>query len=341
MPFLILLGGGIALYFGAEWMVRGSVGIAARLGIPRIVIGLTIVAFGTSAPELAVSVSAALKGNSAVALGNVIGSNIANIALVLGLVALIRPPIIDPALLRRDVYWFMASVVLLPILCLDGHLSKLEGVLLLLTSIGFIGHCFLSKDSGQSELSHPILTDIEELDKASVITSSEYDSQTSIDESRESSAFEDIPDAPSNLFNQLMLLVVGLLLLFLGGRYFVEGASQMAHSLGISDRIIALTIVAIGTSLPELAASLVAALRGQSEIAVGNIVGSNLLNTTLILGSSATLGNLIAPLSSDTWWMVGLSSALIFGIFRWKSFPRWVSAPFLISYATFIYFLAF
>ncbi|MCA9641598.1 MAG: calcium/sodium antiporter, partial [Myxococcales bacterium] len=244
-----LLIGGLMLYFGAEWLVRGAAGLARAFGVPPLVIGLTVVSYGTSAPELAVSVAAALDGKSDIAVGNVVGSNVANIGLILGITALIAPPKVDPTLIRREIPWLMLATFAVPLIMLGGQIGRIEGALLTFGAVAFTWLTLKGARQGEGEQAE--LEDI--------------------DESRGRLAL-------------LGFFAVGLAVLVRGGDVFVDGAVGVATRYGMSERVIGLTIVAVGTSLPELAASLVAALRGHSELAVGNVVGSNLFNILLILG---------------------------------------------------------
>ncbi len=248
----LLLLGGVLLYFGAEWLVRGAAGLARVLGISPIVVGLTVVSYGTSAPELAVSLVAALDGKSAIALGNVVGSNIANIGLILGLTALIAPPAVEGGLAKRELPVLVLATLLIPICLWGGSINRVEGILLTLGAIAFTA-VTLRGSRG------------------------------------ETGQVDDGPPEERSRFALGLVALLGLGTLLAGGKVFVEGAVGMALGLGMSERVVGLTVVAIGTSLPELAASLVAALRGHSELAVGNVVGSNIFNVLLILGITATV----------------------------------------------------
>lgn len=263
----MLLAGGGLLYLGAEWLVKGSAGLAQTFGVPPIVIGLTVVAYGTSAPELVVTLIAAAEGRGAIALGNVIGSNVANIGLILGLTALVRPPAVESGLIRRELPILLLGTGLVPALLWNDEVSRLEGAMLLTGAVAFT--LFTVKLARQ------------------VTPRSKIDA-----EAREEVRVEAASGARAKL---AMFAAVGLGTLVAGGKLFVDGASGLALDLGMSERLIGLTIVAIGTSLPELAASLVAALGGHSELAVGNIVGSNIFNILLVLGGSA----LVRPISES------------------------------------------
>ncbi len=246
----LLLLGGLMLYFGAEWLVRGAAGLARALGVAPLVIGLTVVSYGTSAPELAVNIIASTSGSSELALGNVVGSNIANIGLILGLTALIAPPSVDGSLIRRELPLLVLATMALPLVLLDSVVGRIDAAIFAAGALLFTYAAF--KWAGR-------------------------------DPNTADEMPEEVPETRSRLLLS-GLLIVGLVALVGGGKLFVTGAVQIALVLGMSERLVGLTIVAIGTSLPELAASLVAALRGHSELAVGNVVGSNIFNILLILG---------------------------------------------------------
>lgn len=254
---LLIIIGAVLLYFGAEGLVRGSASLATRVGISPLIAGLTIVAFGTSAPELSVSLSSALGGHSDIALGNVIGSNIFNIAVILGIAALIQPLQIRLAVIRRDIPVMLIASAIAFLLILSGNFSRLAGVGLLLCLAPYLYFTIRSAKAVGSD-------------------------------------FQEESADPSPLLSKswmidLLVLAAGLGVLLVGSRLFVDGATSFAKALGISDAVIGLTIVAAGTSLPELATSVVAALRKQSDIAIGNVVGSNIFNVFCILGATATV----------------------------------------------------
>lgn len=273
--WLTLVGGLILLVGGAEWLVRAAVAIAHALRIPPGIVGLTMVAAGTSLPELFVSLSAALRGAPDLATGNVVGSNIYNIALILGLSAVIRPLLTDRPTIRFD--W---PVVLLAALALwglgaDGHLGRLDGALLLSGHLAYV---------------------------AWLIRRARLDRTPE----EEGAAF--------GLAGAALGALLGLVALTVGSRLFIDGATTIAEALGISQRVIGLTIVGFGTSAPELATSLVAAWRGQNDIAIGNVLGSNIFNILLILGLSALVIPLpVHPglLASDIPWMIGVTLLLL------------------------------
>jgi cation:H+ antiporter len=264
---LLFLGAGL-LYLGAEWLVRGSSGLAAKLKVRPLVIGLTVVAYGTSAPELVVGVGAALSGRGGIAFGNAVGSNIANIGLILGMTSILSPPRIDGSLRTREVPILIVSALAIPIMLLDGRLTRLEGAGLVAAALAYT--YLMLRASRRATAS--VIADTVEVASDAALASAE--------------------NPISNTPKLVVLAALGLGLLLLGGEWFVDGASQVALLLGLSERLVGLTIVSVGTSLPELATSLIAARRGHSEIAVGNVIGSNIFNALLILGASGLAGPL-------------------------------------------------
>jgi cation:H+ antiporter len=263
--------GAVLLYFGAEWLVAGASGLAAKLRVRPLVIGLTVVAYGTSAPELVVGIGAALSGRSGIAFGNAIGSNIANLGLILGLSSIIQPPKVDPSLVRRALPVLVLSTLVVPVLLLDGRISRVEGAALLL---GAVANTVLTVAGSRTSTA------------AAVQTAADVEADAEV-----AAGASSMP-AQAGTARLALRCVVGLGLLLWGGRWLVDGASAGALVLGVSERVVGLTIVAIGTSLPELATSIIAARRGHSEIAVGNVVGSNIFNVLLILGASGAVGPL-------------------------------------------------
>jgi cation:H+ antiporter len=260
MTILLLLGGLALLVLGAEILVRGASRIATALGTTPLVIGLTIVAFGTSSPELAVSIMSAINGNSDIALGNVVGSNIFNVLFILGISSIIVPLVVAQQLIRLDVPIMIGAALLVLLFALDGRLQVWEGAILL--SLGIYYTVFLIRQS-KKEKSKKVIKEYEE-------------------------EFGDEPiPAKGNIWWSVMYIVAGLVLLVLGSRWLVDAAVQIAKMLGVSDLIIGLTIIAAGTSLPEVATSIIASIRGERDIAVGNVVGSNIFNLLIILGVAA------------------------------------------------------
>ncbi len=257
-PILAVLAGFVALTWGADRFVVGAAATARSLGVPTLVIGLTVVGFGTSAPEILVSAMAALQGNTSLAIGNALGSNITNIALVLGATALIAPLAVHSSVLRREFPVLMAIMLFTLALLTDGRLDRHDGVLLL---AGLAVMLYWMVNLGlRARRNDPIR--------------SEYAAE--------------IPEAMP-LGRALLWLLLGLVVLLLSARLLVWGAVEVATVLGVSDLVIGLTVVAIGTSLPELAASVVSALRDEHDIAIGNIIGSNMYNLLAVLGLPALI----------------------------------------------------
>jgi cation:H+ antiporter len=287
---LLVFAGFVALYFGAEWLVKGATSMALRLGLPPLLVGLTVVAYGTSSPEMVVSVIASLNGEGDLSIGNIVGSNILNIALILGLTALITPLKIEFQLLKFDTVVMIAVSLLLILLFRDFQLERWEGLLLASLAIVYT------------------LVNI----KMAKITS------TPGVEQQYSEEVSGIADKPSMGWGKIVLLIAGgLLVLIAGSRAFVIGASDLARMWGVSEALIGLTIVSIGTSLPELASSLIAALRKQADIAVGNIIGSNVFNILAIGGVASVAKPIHAPGISlvDQWVMVAIG--VLFAVFAW------------------------
>ncbi len=296
VSLLLLAAGFVALYFGAEWLVRGSVGLGLRVGVSPLIAGLTLVSIGTSAPELVVSLIAATSGRPEIALGNVVGSNIFNVGLILGLTSLLTPLRVRSQLVKLDIPILIGLTALFLFFFRDWSVSRLEGAVLLLLLAGYIGlNIWNVRRDGAPHLRAEFEGEIE-------------------------------PPTGSAL-KDLALTVVGLLLLIVGSRFFVDGAASIARALGISEAVIGLTVVAAGTSLPELAASLAAAMRKHADVAVGNIVGSCIFNLVAIVGVT---GLAAGPLTAsgitmiDLAFMAGLTLLLVlfgrtgFTLARWE-----------------------
>ncbi len=262
MTLLLFIFGLALLIVGAELLVKGASRLASSIGISPLIIGLTVVAFGTSSPELAVSVKAALSGQDNIVMGNVIGSNIFNVLFILGLSALITPLIVSQQLIRLDVPLMVAVSVLVLLLSLDGSLGWIDGSVL---CVGLASYLVF-------------LIYISKKESAAVVK--EYSAEFSVQ-----------GDSKNKWLLNVVLVVVGLALLVMGSKWLVDSATEIARYFGVSDLIIGLTIIAAGTSMPEVVTSVVASLRGERDIAVGNIVGSNLFNILGVLGISS----LIAP----------------------------------------------
>lgn len=288
MNVVMLLGGLILVIFGADLMVSGSVAVAKRYRMPEFLIGLTVVGIGTSMPELVVSFIGGLEGKGAIAVGNVVGSNLANTLLILGTAALIRPISISPAAIKTDIPYNIFVTVVLFFMCFGftfwnspqaGTISRLDGIILLLLFTVYMIYSFRTTPK----------------------TIVPADGKN--------------PTPPMPLWRATLCIVGGLGALIAGGRWFVNGASSVAASLGISEAIIAITIVAVGTSLPELATSAVAAVKGNTQLALGNIIGSNIFNICLILGISAT----VKPLNAAGIFPLDILAPLVAVVALWLS----------------------
>jgi cation:H+ antiporter len=312
---VLFIVGGALLIGGAELLVRGASRLAVAAGVSPLVVGLTVVAFGTSSPELAVTVGSAYTGRADVALGNVVGSNIFNVLFILGLSALIAPLAVAQRLIHLHVPLMIAVSVLPLLLGLDGRIGRLEGLFLFCGSIAYT--VFLIRQ-GRREV-------------ASVRT--EYEE-----------ACGSAPRRQNSWFSNAGLVVAGLVLLVIGARWLVDAAVATAAGLGVSELVIGLTIVAAGTSLPEVATSVFAALRGERDIAVGNIVGSNLFNLLAVLG----LGSLVAQegvsvppgaLAFDIPVMIAVAVATLPIFFTGHTISRWEGAVFLAYYVAYTAYL--
>ena len=270
---LILLGM-VGLVIGGEWLVRGASNLAVAARISPLVIGITLVSFGTSAPELAVTVQAAYAGSSQLAVGNLVGSNIANVLLILGAAALVAPLSVHSRIVKVDVPMSCAAAVGLWLLAQDGGLSRLDGLLLFAILVVYL---VWSVRQGRGEDNR--------------IRQQLVDALMADDRGPSAAAVAEVGQGAGTLIRQGLLVIGGLILLVAAARLMVTGASEIARGLGVSELVIGLTVVALGTSLPELVASALASLRGQGDIAVGNVVGSNLFNILAVLG----IGAMVAP----------------------------------------------
>lgn len=302
MTYLLFTLGLVALFFGGEFLVKGATGVARHFRLSPIVIGLTVVGFGTSAPELLVSLQAALEGQPAIAIGNVVGSNIANILLILGISVLIAPLVIPVKKLWRDFGFMLAATGILWLMLVNGSISRLEGLILMAGLIAFLIVAFVT---GKEE-----------------------------------------PDVNADplppQWKAWAYTLGGLVVLVIGARLLVDSSIIIARQFGISEAVIGLTIVAVGTSLPELATSVIAAYRKHTEIAVGNIVGSNIFNIFGILGVTA----LIAPIPADPRfaaidmpWAAGAAGGLVVLAIILGGFPRIAGVALLGGYGLYLFLL--
>lgn len=298
---IILLAAGFwMLIKGADWFVEGASKMADKLGIPQLIIGLTIVAFGTSAPEAAVSITAAMKGSAGITIGNVVGSNIMNILIILGITAVIVPLAVQKSTLYYEIPFVILITVLLGVLGLaDGKISRGEGVLLWLLMILFLLYLFYMARKGEAV--------VEEIEEAG---------------------------AGESVWKMLLMVAVGMVLIMIGADVSVKAATELARNF-MSERLIGLTIVALGTSLPELITSVTAGRKGKADIAVGNIVGSNIFNILFVVGTTA----LITPVTYEKAFAVdttvaALAAALLFFfVLKDRRLKRWGGLAMLAAYA--------
>jgi cation:H+ antiporter len=316
MTVVLLLAGLVLLVAGAEVMVRGAVRTAGSLGVSPLIIGLTVVALGTSSPELAVSVMSAAQGQADIALGNVVGSNIFNVLFLLGLSALIAPLVVAQQLVRLDVPLMIALSVLVLLMGLDGRIGVADGTLLVAGLVGYTFFLF-------------------------------YHSRRETEETRQEYAREygTRPAATAGRrLRDLGLIVSGLVMLVLGSRWLVAGAVSVAEYFGVSALVIGLTVIAAGTSLPEVATSVVASLRGERDIAVGNVVGSNIFNILCVLGLTAVVApeGISVPgraLQFDIPVMIAVAVACLPIFFTGHRIARWEGAVLLGYYIAFTTYL--
>ena len=306
----MLMVGLVLLYLGGEWLVRGASTAALRLGLSPLMVGMTVVAFATSTPELAVSLDSAFAGVDDVAVGNVIGSNIANLGLVLGLAALIKPIRVQARMIRRDMPWLLLATLFAVWCLMDGLVGRVDGLILLAGLVMFIGQNIRSakteRVSVQEQFTH------------------------------------DVTERVSSLGRSWVMIAAGVIALVAGGAVFVEAAVHIAEATGVSTAVVGLTIAAIGTSLPELATAIVASARGSSDICAGNIVGSNFFNLLCILGLTAA----IAPLQrgevqmGDLYVMAGLTGLVLPFMYSGFRLGRREGALLLLCYSAYLGWMA-
>lgn len=308
---LILVGLGlVGLFFGGDWLVKGAARLATALGVSSLVVGLTVVAVGTSMPELLVSISAALQAENEIVLGNILGSNIANIGLILGVAALVAPIAVHWKLLIREIPIMIAASVLALLLALDGSLSLIDGALLM---VGFGVFSLILLRTGVAEEGE-IAPELSEFEAEQGIT------------------------AKTSISVELGRVAVGLILLIAGAQFLVQGATGIARAAGVSELLIGLTLVAVGTSLPELATSVMAAIRKESDIAIGNVIGSNIANLFIILGLTAVIRPVPvaeAILRTEYLVMIGFAVVILPLALR-RTIGRTAGALLLIAYTVFV-----
>lgn len=307
---LLLLLGVALLTAGGEALIRGSLAAARRLGVSPLLSGLVIVGFGTSAPELVVSIDAAVNGRPDIAIGNVVGSNIGNIFLILGVCALITPLAVKPLALRRDAVTVVAASILFLVLVGGSALQRADATIFLLTLLAYLSWAYLTERSSAAPSA--------ELHKAEA---------------------EELSMVPKSLLWIVAAVVLGLLLLIGGSQVLLTGAVGIAEHFGVSEAVIGLTLVAVGTSLPELSISVIAAIRRHADVAVGNILGSNIFNLLGVLGVSALLQPLPVHariLQFDQWVMLGAALLLILFLYTGRRLSRLEGGLLLIGYGIYV-----
>ncbi len=318
MNFLLFAVGLVALVVGASLLVRGASKLALSFGISPLVVGLTIVAFGTSAPEVAVSVGAVLDGKTDLAVGNVVGSNIFNVLFILGISALITPLVVNLQLIRQEVPIMLGASLLLLALGLDGRISFTDSALMLALMIAYTAFLVI-QSRRESQTAQAAMSE-----EVGVVVPGAWDSK---------------------LPAQLLLIAAGLVALVFGSEWLVTAAVSFAKQLGVSDLVIGLTIVAAGTSMPEVATSITAAIKGERDIAVGNVVGSNTFNILGCLGISGMvsgdLGLVLAPslLTFDIWVMLAVALACLPVFLSGREIARWEGGVFLGYYVAYVAYL--
>jgi cation:H+ antiporter len=330
-----ILLGLVLLVAGGELLVRGASGLATRIGMSSLVVGLTVVAFATSAPELAVTLGAVMGGEPGLAVGNVVGSNIANVLMILGSSAIILPLLVKVQLVRIDIPFMAALSILFLLLAIDGGFSRVDGLILLVLLVLYIAVAIIlsRRDGHVDELRGP---------GASIATASAgrvgQTARTSGDTMTE--AVEDV-EARGSIGRDLVLVLIGVVLLVVGANILVKGATGIATAFGVSDLIVGLTVVAIGTSLPELATSIVAVRRGQRDLAVGNVVGSNIFNIGAVAGMAAMISPTGLPvpesaLALDIPLMIAASVVLLPLAFTGSVIARWEGGLLVALYVSYL-----
>ncbi len=317
MDIILIISGLVLLFFGGEGLVRGSVGIAERMGISTLLVSLVVIGFGTSMPELLVCVQAALSGHSDLALGNVVGSNIANTFLILGVGAVLAPMVCSKDVILRDSVAVIVASAMLAALTFFEVIDWRAGIIMLLALCAYLYTAYRLEKSATAK---------ERSENAEI----------------KKDVADDMSEPQDSFTKAIILVIIGLIALVAGANFLVSGASSIARSFGISEAVIGLSLVALGTSLPELATAVIASIKGQSDVIIGNVLGSNLFNILSILGTTA----LIAPLSMggriaefDVWIMLG-SAVMLYPVIRiGRNINRLEGAAFLTIYAGYIAFM--
>lgn len=339
---VLLVLGVIIVLKGADWLTDGAVNIATRFGVSQMVIGLTIVAMGTSMPEFCVSMVSALKGTPDLAVGNVVGSNTLNTLLIVGCSALVAPIMVKRSSVKRDIPFAVVASLLMLLFCLDGAIGRVDAAVL------FAGFCLfmfvtLKYAKTTEEHAETVATSGAAMATAAAASTSVSEASTSQTSAPEASTSQSSASEASvaSMLKAVVMLVVGLLCLIAGSNMFVDNASFVASSLGVSDAVIGLTIVAGGTSLPELATSMVSAKKGNSDIAIGNVIGSNVFNILMIIGITGLVKPMhIAGITTLDLIMM-LASMLLMWFFCRTTYKvkRWEGAVLTIVYLAYLTWL--
>jgi cation:H+ antiporter len=319
LDILLVVIGIAILYWGADWLIRGSAQIARAFGVKPLVVGLTVVAYGASAPELAIATKTALTHHEPIALGTVIGSCAANISLILGITALISPPTIDGRIIRREVPVLLGSAIAVPLLFRNGVLSRIEGLVLITCAVVFTVATLTV--SARLEPDDPLEVEARRTEESAATLGGKGRPNSSRGASALQTAF-------------------GLILLVIGSDLFVRGGRGLGNELGISERMLGLTVIAIGTALPELIGSIVAASRGQAALAIGSVIGSNVLNVFLVLGVTAYLRPIHAGELLHLSDLLGLVGITLLGILMLRGSRKISRAEGLLLVLAYVAFIA-
>lgn len=328
-----LVGGLLLLILGGELLVRGAATTAERLGMSPLLIGLTLVGFGTSTPELVTSVEAALSGLPGIAIGNIVGSNVANILLILGVCALITPVAVRRDALRRDGGVMLGATAAFVAVGFIAPLDRLVGALFLAALVGYLYYAYRTESAGATAGHTAAFEKLEAHEEL-------FEPDGTVAAESAYAGAGPIPPKPNGaVLAPLAMAFGGLLIVVLGGKLLVEGAAGIARSAGVSDSVIGLTIVAIGTSLPELVASVIAALRKHADVALGNVLGSNIYNVFGIGGVTAVISPTVIPaeiVAFDNWIMLGVSAMMLLFAYTGRRISRGEAALMVALYAGFI-----
>lgn len=339
---VLLVLGVIIVLKGADWLTDGAVNIATRFGVSQMVIGLTIVAMGTSMPEFCVSMVSALKGTPDLAVGNVVGSNTLNTLLIVGCSALVAPIMVKRSSVKRDIPFAVVASLLMLLFCLDGAIGRVDAAVLF---AGFCLFMFVTLKYAKTTEEHAATVATSGAAMATAAAASTSVSEAPTSQTSAPKASTSQPSAPeasvASMLKAIVMLVVGLLCLIAGSNMFVDNASFVASSLGVSDAVIGLTIVAGGTSLPELATSMVSAKKGNSDIAIGNVIGSNVFNILMIIGITGLVKPMhIAGITKlDLFMMLGSMLLMWFFCRTTYKVKRWEGAVLTIIYLAYLTWL--